>query len=60
MRRISLDLKITYGCIFNNIKELEKNNLIIVTNMGREREIRLSNKGKEIALRFEEIKKIMN
>lgn len=59
IRRISIDLNITYRHTRYVIEVLEKNKLIKIDMLGRKKELSLTEKGEEIAIRFEEIKNLI-
>lgn len=59
MRRISLDLGITYCHTVKVIRALESNGLIKIEKIGRKVESAITKKGKEVAIRFLEIGELM-
>lgn len=58
-RRIATDLNITFCYTVKIIKELEKSELVNGNIKGRKKELTLTEKGKEVAAKFEEIKNLM-
>jgi predicted transcriptional regulator len=57
--KISKETDITYAHTVTILQELEKNGLVIAEKRGRERRVRLTEKGREIAKAVEKMKKLL-